>query len=91
MPHTPLRPSYPKRPVHRRRGVTTLGSLAIGGGITTDTNGFSAITNALPSGPTDGFMATGFSATMDGSGSKAIGATEQPNFASSGPPSRGVQ
>jgi hypothetical protein len=79
-PPTPLRLSYPKRPVHRHRGVLTFGSLAIGDGTTTDTNGFLAITNALPWGPTDGFTATGFSTTVDGSGSKAIGVIEQPEF-----------
>jgi hypothetical protein len=73
----PLRPSYLKRPVHRRLGVITFGSLAIGDGTATDTIGFLAITSGLLWGPTDGFTATGFTVAMAGSGSKAIGVIEK--------------
>ena len=72
-----LRPSYPKRPVHRHPGVLTFGSLAIGDGTATDTIGFLAITSALLWGPTDGFTATGFRAAVAGSGSKVIGVIEK--------------
>jgi hypothetical protein len=73
---TPLQPSYPKRQVRHHHGVLTLGSLAIGDGTATDTIGFLATTSALLWGPTAGFTATGFRATVAGSGSKAIGVIE---------------
>src|SRR6266403_2420687 len=78
---TPLQPSYPKRPVRHHHGVLTLGSLAIGDGTATDTNGFLATTSALLWGPTVGFTATGFRVTVAGSGSKAIGVIEKQRVA----------
>jgi hypothetical protein len=79
MPPILLRPSYPKRPAHRRIGELTPGSLDIGDGTITNTSGFLAITCALLWEPTDGFTATGFRIAVAGSGSKAIGVLERRN------------
>jgi hypothetical protein len=70
---SPLRPTFTKRPVQHHPVVLTFGSLAIGDGTATDTNGFLAITSALLGQPTDGFRATGSRVVVAGSGSKALG------------------